>query len=200
LGIGELGANRTYSGGGDDKVHDFTVTPSDNHTQMNVAYKTATGTGSAINGDWYEKMKIKVTAVSGTFPRVRVFWPNTVAISLGSKFSGQCCDDYYQALSQSLQLLNSSGSAVTGINQTRSDCGSSDFVSCSYSSPDRNGSTMLASSAVALDATQTYTLQAHFHDKILFYSGSPYCYCTPYPTGGSHVTWDVFNPTITLTK
>lgn len=200
LGIGALDANRTYSGGGDDSVHDFTVSPLANDTQMNLTYKWYSHTGPTISADWYEKIKIKLTAVSGSFARARVFWPNTVAISLGSKYAGQCCDKYYQSLYQTLQLLNSSGSAVSGVNQTWHNCGSSDFTSCSYSSTDDNGPTLLASLPVALTANQTYTLQARYHDTIQYYCGSVYCYCTQSASSGSHVTWDLFNPTVVLVK
>jgi hypothetical protein len=206
LGIGALGANRTYSGGGDDKVHDFTITPSTTYTQITVAYKDANSTGPALSGNWYEKMRIKVPdnqLVFGSFPMIRVFWPATIEISLGSYRAGNCCDDYYyQKVEQSLRLLESDGD-YTSAGQPFAHCttGNFGFGSCSYSTQDRNDSkTMLASSSVTLNHSMTYTLQARFSDEIIYYYGAPSCYCQPYPTSGSHVTWTVFNPTVVLVK
>ena len=96
LGIGALGANRTYSGGGDNDLHNFTVTPSTFYTQMNLVYKEAQKYGTS---NWYEYIKIKVPdhAVFGAYARVRVFWPSQVEIAFGdySITSASGCTDYY---------------------------------------------------------------------------------------------------------
>jgi hypothetical protein len=205
LGIGGLGDNRTYSGGSNDKVHTFTRTQFGNYTQMTVAYKDANSTGAALSGNWYEYIKIKVpdNSVFGGFPYIRVFWPATINISLGSYRAGNCCDDYYyQKVEQSLRLLDSSSNSKAGQPFVPCTTGAYGFGSCSYSTQDRNDpKTMLASSPpIALNHSMTYTLQAHFSDEIIYYYGAPSCYCQPYPKSGSQVIWNVFNPTITLTK
>jgi hypothetical protein len=208
LGIGAIAANRTYSGGGDDKSHDYTVTESNTLTQMNVAYKTYSGTGSDST-NWYEQIKIKVpdNSVFGAFPRVRVFWPTTIQISLNSSrgYGGgaSCCQDYYYYLKaqQSLRLLDSGGNN-TSIGQQYTPCTSPShgFSSCSYSTTEPFGGSALASTPMTLNHSMTYTLQARFSDAVQYYEGAPTCNCSFWPTGSSHVTWNVFNPTVVLVK
>ncbi|MGA7875609.1 MAG: S-layer homology domain-containing protein [Desulfoferrobacter sp.] len=207
LGIGALGANRAISGGSDDHEHDFTSTQYDNYTQMKVEYLRYAHTGPGSSANWYEKIYVKVPeddVVFGSFPRIRVFWPSTIEINLGSYRSGQCCQPYYyQKVEQSLRLLDSKGNSVVGEPFAKCPTGSDGFSSCNYSTQDRNDTSgvMLASlPPVALNHSMTYTLQARFSDDVDIYCGSPYCYCQMYPNSGSHVTWNVFNPTITLTK
>jgi hypothetical protein len=203
LGIGALGANRTYSGGGDDALHNYGITPSSTYTEMYLLYEVAP---TQIKSNWYEKMKVKVNAVPGTFPRVRLFWPNTVEIVLGEQHisGGNCPYHYYVQLEQSLQLLNSSGTAVTNGGQTLHPCGTGSygFGSCNFSSTNRNGNTLLLTSPLTLDSSQTYTLQAHFLDSIYgsYYYGSMAAPCTQAPTLPSYVIWDVFNPTFVLVQ
>lgn len=202
LGIGALGANRTYSGGSDNKLRDFTVTKSTNYTEMSVAYKTSDSYG---NADWYEYMNVTITdtgdPVFDTYPRVRLFWPTTLETSLGEYTitSSSCCwDHYYQEFEQTLQLLDGS-SVITGASKTWSDCGTYDFNSCNLSHQNP-----LESTPLTLVHGKKYTLKAHFHDKIYGYyyctSGRYQYLCKQGPTSGSYATWTVFNPTFTLTK
>ena len=98
--------------------------------------------------------------------RVRVFWPSTIEVSLGSRLVGECCDEYYQKVEQSLRLLESGD--YTDAGRRFDPCGDGDFGSCNVSIQDRNDNrTMLASSpAIALNHSMTYTLQARFSDKV----------------------------------
>ncbi len=103
----------------------------------------------------------------------------------------------------SLRLLDSKADSIVGAPFAKCPTGSDGFSSCNYSTQDRNdpSGVMLASlPPVALNHSTTYTLQARFSDDVEIYCGSVYCYCQMYPSSGSHVTWNVFNPTITLTK
>jgi hypothetical protein len=206
LGIGALGAARTYAHGGDDSLHDFTITPSPNSTQVNLVYKQDNTRSGA---DWYEKIRIKVqdnsaSPVFGAYPLVKVLWPNTLEVALGQyviNSSSNCeSQDYYHELKQSLAMIEADGDVKPGVNKQLTECGTSSFGRCNFSSQDRNGGTMLVSSSVVLDHSETYTLQAHFHDLIYglyFASGSS---CEQGPSAGSHITWTVFNPTVVLVK
>ncbi len=204
IGIGSLGGNRTYSTSFKPDIasnlHAFTVTPSTTYTQMTVAYKGDHHTGTA---DWYESMKIKVPnhALFGAFPKVRVFWPSTIEASLGSRIAGTSCSAYYyQNLAQSLHLVQDNGNYKTGVPYSPCTITDFGFASCSVSNQNRNDNPMVAWPSVTLDHSEVYTLRAHFTDEVWGYYGSGSWLCEPYPTSGSHFTWKVFNPTITLTK
>ena len=120
-----------------------------------------------------------------------MFWPNTLDVALGEyviETSSICTSHYYQEFQQSLKMLKDDGEVKTGVYDLLSECGTHSFGRCNFSSPDRNGSTMLVSSVVPLDHTETYTLQAHFHDKVYGkYTPSGYT-CKQGPTTGSHAT------------
>jgi hypothetical protein len=206
LGIGALGANRTIEGGKDDNLHDFTYTNYDNYTEMTVVYKDDNILKTA---DWYEKIKIRVpsdqqsNALFGLWPRLRVFWPSAIEIKLDCSRYGNCCDDfYYEKVEQSLRLLTQKGSN-TDAGKDFAQCPTDPnlgFKSCNYVEGDRNGDMMLKSSSVLLDHNADYyTLQAHYSDKVWGYYGYYACYCRLSPINNSHVTWKVYNPTMTMT-
>jgi hypothetical protein len=202
LGVGALGANWVFSGGGDDSLRDFTVATDANSTTMSVTYKQA---GKYGDGNWYEKAKIQIPANSlfDAYPRVRLFWPATITIDVNSYFiSGvNCTDHYYQNIAQSLKLLEADGDVKPGTDNLWQPCGTRSFERCSYVTQDRNGPMLLQSDPVTLNHSEEYTLRAHFNDTIWgYYYNSNGGMCQQGPTSGSHVTWTLFNPTFTLTK
>ncbi|MFN7997070.1 MAG: hypothetical protein U0Q18_25880 [Bryobacteraceae bacterium] len=201
-----------WSGSGNNKAHQ---SPAPSYGSQNCAVSVnyindANDSHGTVSFNWSESQQIQFTMPTG-YTHVKVTWPAQATISAGaaplpnSGSYAQAAKPYWQSMTFSQQILTNGNVVNPNGSYTPNPCsapnGSGNFNSCTYSNT--NQSWYSGQILTPGQGEQLYTLKATYSDTVVPTTTvgctNPYgCFVGVNPTSGSHVTWTLTFPSLTI--